>query len=92
MDHKIIRIVKLLYNNTENYVGILYNSKISESFKTNERLRQGGALSPLMFIININKNGKNVRAMHYDSTIYVGYDNEFGLRMIWPWLQKRETG
>ena len=59
--------MKLLFDNTENQV--IYNSSISESFRTNE----GGALSPLLFIVYMDKIAEmceqNTRAVH------VGYYN-----------------
>lgn len=53
INHKIIRITRNIYNNTKNIV--ITNGITSEPFQTSEGLRQGGGLSPLLFILFMNE-------------------------------------
>lgn len=48
ISNKIIRLVQKIYKNNAN--SVISNNTRSETFKTKEGLRQGGALSPTLFI------------------------------------------
>lgn len=68
---KMINVIKSLYDETNNYV--IKNNMKSEIFKTKEGVRQGGSLSPLLFIIYmdeiIRETNQRIRPM------YIGYRN-----------------
>lgn len=49
INEKLIRVTKSMYKETRNK--IIYKNAESEIFHTNEGVRQGGCLSPLLFII-----------------------------------------
>lgn len=49
IDNKLIKVVNSMYSQTQNYVR--YIKSQSDEFITKDGLRQGGVLSPLLFII-----------------------------------------
>lgn len=59
VNYQLIEAVRNLYENTENCV--IYQNMKSEMFNTNEGVRQGGSLSPLLFIIYMDDIIKETR-------------------------------
>lgn len=66
---KVTRVIQSLYQKTRNYV--INNNRTSEEFTTNEGLRQGGVLSPVLFNIFIDEI---IRTCHQKIRgLHVGY-------------------
>lgn len=68
---KIIRVIKSLYRRNINYV--VSRNMRSEGFQTMEGLRQGGALSPILF--NIFMDDIIGQCMERTRGVHVGYKN-----------------
>lgn len=68
---KITRIIQTIYENNTNR--IIYNNQKSETFKTSEGLRQGGGLSPILFITYMDEIIKE--ANKTKKQVLVGYRN-----------------
>lgn len=67
----ILLLIKSLYTNTRNYVRTKHAH--SEEFTTHDGLRQGGVLSPLLFIILVDDNMKMTRPKV--TKLHVGHRN-----------------
>ena len=71
VDKKLIAAIKSMYKTTSNQ--IRSQNKLSEKFYTNEGVRQGSGLSPLLFLSAIDEVVK--RCKHEFKKYYVGYYN-----------------
>jgi Reverse transcriptase (RNA-dependent DNA polymerase)/Endonuclease-reverse transcriptase len=71
INHKLINCIKSLYTKTKNCV--IYKNMRSENFATNEGVRQGGVLSPLLFIMVMDEIIKEAKKQA--KPLYVGYHN-----------------
>ena len=69
---KMIRIIQSLYKNTVNCV--ISKNSISDKFTTNEGLRQGGVMSPLLFIIFMDDIITKCNEI-INKKLHVGYKN-----------------
>lgn len=68
---KLSRVIKSLYTCTRNY--IISNNNRSEEFETKEGLRQGGVMSPVLFVLFMDEI---IRKCHLTSKkLHVGYRN-----------------
>lgn len=71
INSKIIRIIRKIYENNTN--AVIFRGMKSDTFKTEEGLRQGGRLSPLLFIIFMDEIIKNCKSK--TPKIQIGYKN-----------------
>ena len=69
MGTQLLRAIQSIYKKTRNYVRT--NNLISEEFDTIEGLRQGGALSPALFITLMDDIIKKTRTKNF-------YPSDFG--------------
>lgn len=68
---KLIRITKCLYKDTKNKV--ISKNAMSEEFNTTEGVRQGGSLSPLLFITYMDKIIRETQRR--TKPLHIGYKN-----------------
>lgn len=71
VDTKLIRVTKCLYKTTRNCV--ISKNMISEEFVTKEGVRQGGSLSPLLFITFMDELIKKTQGLV--KPMFLGYRN-----------------
>lgn len=71
VNDKLIRVVKSLYRETKN--SVISRNRTSEMFTTKEGVRQGGGLSPLLFIIFMDNIIKETNKK--SKPLHVGYRN-----------------
>lgn len=71
VEHKTIRIIQKIYKNNKNKV--ISHNRSSEEFITCEGLRQGGGLSPLLFITFMDEIIKE--CSRTTKKLHVGYKN-----------------
>lgn len=71
VDGKIRRIIQKIYDNNTN--AVIANNLESDTFKTKEGLRQGGSLSPMLFIVYMDDIIK--KCTEKSKKVRVGYIN-----------------